>query len=252
MAFLFTGFDILPQSYDAMTGTTRLTPPEDRGYLIYPVRIMNRSTYDAYHFDPAAGKPASISYSVSKTGWVRVRLVSRDDIVLRTIQDWTPSHFGQTYETEWDGNDASGNPVDRKNMVVAFEAKDSAHERVHMDHPAESCRDPAITIVQPQLNDAGSKVERIVVTLEPEAVNSGYDTTFEGKLYLDFELAEKVLFPAGATQFVFDFDAGELEPGEHLLTVNIDDLKDHVGAASLRLLQDKDADPAKRLASGQE
>jgi hypothetical protein len=255
MAFLFAGFDILPQhydqQYDAMTSATRLTPPEDRGYLGYPVRIMNKSTYNAYQFDPAAGKPATISYSVSRSGWVRVRLVRRDDagIVLRTMQNWKLSHYGQTYQLEWDGNDASGNPVDRQKMFVAFEARDSAHDKIHRGHSMESCRDPVIIIERSGAGSTGSAIEKIVVAFEQEALNTDNHQALKGRLYVDFELAEEVLFPPGAKQIIFEFDTGKLAGREPLLSVNIDDGEDHVGTASLRLSTDDEALDAARLLS---
>ena len=258
MAILFAGCDTLPQQYDTqydtMTSATRLIPPEDRGYLGYPVRIMNRSTYDAYHFDPAAGKPAMISYSVSRSGWVRVRLVRRDDTgtVLRTLQNWTLSNYGQTYELEWDGNDASGHPVERSKMFVAFEARDSAHDNIHRGHSRESCLDPAIVIERLGVSSTAGAIEKIVVVLEPEALNTDNLQTLEGRLYVDFELVEKVLFPPGAKQYTFDFDTGKLAVHEHLLTVNIDDGQDHVGTASLHLSTDDNVLPTARLLSIQD
>jgi hypothetical protein len=183
-----------------------------------------------------------------------VRLVRRDDdgIVLRTMQNWTLSDYGQTYQLEWDGNDASGNPVDRQKMFVAFEARDSAHDKIHRGHSMESCRDPAIIIERLGASSTGSAIEKIVVALEPEALNTDNHQALKGRLYVDFELAEEVLFPPGAKQFTFDFDTGKLAVHEHLLTVNIDDGQDHVGTASLHLATDDNVLPTARLLSIQD
>ncbi len=209
--------------------SAKIAPPEDRGYLRYPLRIMNRSTYEAYHFAPDKGELATLSYSVSKTGWVRVRLIRRDDhaVVLRTLSDWTEANYGRRYRVQWHGTDASGNPVDRRRMFVSFESRDSVSGGIHQRHPTAHCRDPQLTIA----NSGNQIVAQLDGSLPlPDA--------YRGRLYVDFELVEEVVFDRAAGTFAFDFRPGAFAPGEHLLTINIDDYQDHVATASLGFRSD--------------
>ena len=72
------------------------------------------------------------------------------------------------------------------------------------------------------------------MSLEPDS-NPDSNREKEGRIYIDFELVETVSIPPGARQFSFDIKTGDLATGQQLLTVNVDDLEDHVGSASLSL-----------------
>jgi len=222
------------QDYDAITSATRFAPPEDRGYLAHPVRIMNRETMDAYQLDPATGETAVIAYSVSKTGWVRVRLVRRADhgMVLRTLQDWKLVEYGRDHRIIWDGTDASGNRVEPRRTFILFEGIDRSEYRVHWDHEEAACHDLQIKLAR--IPGKLGEAPRIVAQFTP---GSGVPPAagFEGRLYIDQQLVTTVRFPGGSEQFVFTIEPAWLKRPDALVAVNIDDGQDHVGAASLRL-----------------
>jgi cytochrome c2 len=218
--------------------SVRFKPPEDAGYLFHPLEIMDRNTYEAYTFDPHKDKPAKISYTVSKAGKVRIRLVRRADkaLVLRTLQDWTRNRYGPVYSVEWDGKDASGNILDNKNAFVLFESMDPlgrGRAKIHLDHPKESCRDPELRIVSPRAGATirGGTTIAVVFSESPRGTVgiSAYD--YEGRLYVDYSLVAKLRFRKGE-EHRFALDTTQLANGPHVLTVNMDDLNDHIGTAS--------------------
>lgn len=232
----------------AEAGPFKIRPPEDKGYLRYPLRILDRSTHEAYGFDPARDDFATISYAVSKTGWVRVRMVHRDnrDILLRTLSDWSLSKFGRTYRAQWDGTDASGTPIDARDIFILFESKDRAKKRVHESHNEAYCRDPALTIVEPVQHDIlGDRTEIIAVLADPP-VGAANPTGYEARLHIDYRLAQTAAFPGDRRRFSFVVDPDDLSAGEHVFTINIDDLRDHVGAASIVLTTDRRGTDARR------
>lgn len=208
----------------------------DPGYEPYPVSIMNRSTHEATTFDPALGKPASISYRLNKSGCIRVRIVHRSqpDLLIRTLQDWTPQGFGR-YVLAWDGRDASGNIVDNKGIQVLFESKDRDGGRTHQAHEESACRDPQIHV----RTDPDSS-RPVKGRLEVRAGIVGTDGAFgrdglEARCYVDYKPAKTETAAAGAGEFVFRIDTAGLENGDHLVTVNIFDLHDHRGTAGVRI-----------------
>ena len=219
-------------------------PPEDEGYLDQPVEIMDRKTNEVYTFDPRGGQLARISYTVSKAGAVRIRLVGRDDtsLVLRTLQNFSSSRYGPVYSVEWDGEDASGNVLDNKNVFVLFESNDRGgrgRADLHARHSPESCRDPELRIVAPG-RGALLRGQASVVVAFPESPNGtagasgdGYPGgSYEGRLYVDYALAAKVRFQKGK-EYAFPLDTTKLTNGPHLVTVNMDDCNDHVGTAGI-------------------
>lgn len=222
----------------ATGGSVRFKPPEDLGYTFHPLEIMDRNTYEAATFDPHKDKPAKISYTVSKAGRVRIRLVRRQDknLVLRTLQDWTHSRYGTTYCVEWDGKDASRSIVDNKNVFVLFESVDPldlGRARIHIDHAEESCRDPELRIVAPKSGATirGETTIAVVLAEPPRGTVGTSAAAYEGRLYVDYSLVAKQRFKKGE-ELTFVLDAGLFAHGSHVLTVNMDDLNDHIGTAS--------------------
>ncbi len=216
-------------------GPRRITPPEDRGYLAFPMRIMNRSTYDAYHFDPETDGTAIISYSVSKSGWVRVRLVRRDnkEVVLRTIQQWTESHYDnqRRYEIVWDGKDATGNRIDPRQMFVLFESRDSRHGAIHRSHPVRECVDPDL-IVSTHSSAAGFS---LAATLEVGPGPGRDPRGFEARVYLDGQLIDTRQFAGNTRSFDFSFAPEVFSAPAHTITVNLDDFQDHIAVARVHV-----------------
>ena len=188
-------------------------------------------------FDPSHGKPATISYSLNKAGCIRVRLIHREqpNLIIRTLQDWTKQGFGK-YEVKWDGRDASGNIVDNKRMFVLFEAKDQGKGRQHHDHPEGLCRDPLITIKT--LPDPFQFVKgtiEIQASLVGESCYPPDEAGYEARYYIDYQLFKVEKFEKEMKNFIFKLDTKTLQNGDHLITVNIDDLHDHIGSAGLRV-----------------
>lgn len=217
----------------------QITPPEDRGYLRHPLRVMNRVTYDAYHLDPESGETATISYSVSKTGWVRIRLVRRDnqDVVLRTLQQWTESHYDnkKKHSVVWNGRDASGNRIDPKRMLVLFETRDNRIGGAHESHDVKSCKDPELTAAEPHRAKSGGSKLSLVAEMEEAPFLTGNDRGFELRVYLDGTPIDTLQFPAKSRRFTYSLSPHLLSPGDHTVTFNVDDFDDHIGTAHFQL-----------------
>jgi hypothetical protein len=203
----------------------KIVPPEDRGYRGHATRILSRSSSEVTSFDPRSDTPATVSYRVSRDGEVRIRLVRRDDpeFVLRTLQDWTPSHYGPTYEARWDGNDASGNPVDNDGLFVLFQAKDGAKTRAHLSHDRERCRDFEVVISQPAPKSTFTSGEVIGVVARRARARTSRRT--RARLYVGFTLVEEKTFAPGVEKLSFDVEG--MPVGEHTLRLRLDDLQDH-------------------------
>jgi len=188
-------------------------------------------------FDPSHGKSATISYSLNKPGCIRIRLVHREqpDLLIRTLQDWINQEFGK-HELKWDGRDASGNIVDNKRIFVLFESKDQGKGRQHHDHPQELCRDPLLMIkTLPNLCESVKGMLEIQASVVGEARNSPDEAEYEARYYIDYKLFKVEKFEKGINHFIFNIDTSGLQNGEHLITVNVDDLRDHIGSAGLRV-----------------
>lgn len=214
---------------DEAAGLPREEVPEDRGYLAYPVRFMQRSTAEALSFDPATDPPATIRYKLTKTGRVRLRAVWRSDkaLVLRTLQDWTEQGFA-VHEVTWDGRDASGNIVDNSRCFIAFE-EDS---RLHGKHPREGCRELELSVSGLSPDGKAVSTERIRVSIDEGAAPppQGYGV----RVYVDYKEAARFALPAGDRRFALP-DLPGTESGSPLITVNVDDGRDHVGVAGFRI-----------------
>ena len=209
----------------------------DPGYEPFPVSIMNRITHEVMTFDPSHGKPATISYSLNKPGCIRIRLVHREEpnLLIRTLQDWTNQGFGK-HELNWDGRDASGNIVDNKRVFVLFEAKDQGKGRQHNDHPEGLCRDPLLMIqTLPNPCKSVKGMFEIQTSVVGETYNSPNETGYEVRYYIDYKLFKIEKIEKGIKNFIFKIDTKNLQNGDHLITVNIDDLYDHIGSAGLRV-----------------
>ncbi|MBI5575763.1 MAG: hypothetical protein HY896_05310 [Deltaproteobacteria bacterium] len=209
----------------------------DPGYEPFPVSIMNRSTYEATTFDPALGKPAAISYRLNKAGCIRIRIVHRNraDMLIRTLQDWTRQEFGK-YSILWDGRDSSGNIVDNRQILVLFESKDKDNGLRHRDHEESGCRDPMLSVRTDPAPDRPLKgTLDIWTSLAAESVDFGRENGFEARYYMDGKLFRTDKADPGTKEFHIRLDLSELENGEHLITVNIDDLSDHTGSAGVRI-----------------
>lgn len=229
--------DVYPETSYFDPDLFKIKPPEDIGYLEHPVDIMDRSTHEAYNFDSYKDKSATISYTVTKEEWIRLRIVRRDNksLLLRTIQDFTHNMYGKTYEVKWDGKDSSGNIVDNKKIFVLFEAKDQGNLKIHQKHSKDSCKDPRLRISRPKMEDTVNGKLEIVAAFSESLVglNGG---GYEGRLYVDYNLFYKVKFNKSQEGgFNFIIDTTRIKNGVHIFTINLDDYHDHIGTASVIL-----------------
>lgn len=209
----------------------------DTGYQPFPVSIMNKSTHEGLTFDPSLGKPATISYSLNKSGCIRIRIVRRDqqDLMLRTLQDWTDQEFGK-YEVKWDGRDASGNIIDNKKVLIIFEARDQGKGRLHHNHNKELCHDPKLIFeTNPESVQKLKGVFDIWTAFSGETPSDWDNKGYEVRYFIDYKPVKTERFEKGAKRFGFKIDTAGLCNGEHLITVNIDDLQDHIGSAGLMI-----------------
>ncbi len=213
----------------------RVTPPRDAGYTLYPVSIMNRRTFDAYNLDPSNGKSASISYTVSKQGKVRIRCVRKKNksIILRTLQDWTFSDFGKDYSVLLNGRDASGNILNSKEVFFLFEAMDKPEISFHKDHSEKFCRDFELNIRELKDDSDSPGTIKLITTFSSPNLETMKSSGYKGRLFVDYELQQEKEF--SATQSTFEFDLSPSSNARHVVTINIDDLHDHIGTATIIL-----------------
>jgi hypothetical protein len=212
-----------------------ITTP-DPGYEPFPVSIMNRSTYEVAEFDPHKGKPATISYSLNKAGCLRIRIVHRKQptLVIRTLQDWTKQPFGK-HELKWDGRDASGNIVDNKPLFVLFQAQDQITNRHHQNHDPRACRDSLVTVERIDISNEGQNFLEILATLQDNARDYKPASGGQIRYFLDYELIKTEKFGNGRAIFQAKLDFSGRSKGKHLVTVNVDDLQDHVASGGLQI-----------------
>ncbi len=209
----------------------------DPGYESFPVSIMNRSTYEVVTFDPFLGESARISYSLNKSGCIRIRLVHRDtpSLLIRTLQDWTNQDFGK-YELKWDGRDTAGNIVDNKKMFVLFEAKDKGKTRQHQEHDEGVCKDPLIKVAtEPDSAEKGIGTLELRMSFSEVAPGFEDESGFKVRYFIDYKLWKTERVDKGMREFIFRVDTSSLDNGEHLITVNVDDFLDHIGSAGVKI-----------------
>lgn len=210
----------------------------DTGYEPFPVYIINRSSYEALNFDPNLGKPATISYKLTKAGTIRLRIARRDnpELILLTLMDWTDQPFGE-HKVQWDGRDASGNIIDNKKILIHFDARDQAFGGKHQEHDGLVCFDPKINIEAKTETIQNVKGDLEIRTSFPDGLDKiKWNAGYEVKYFVDYGLVKKEVFQETQNRFSLIIDTTKLSNGEHLITVNISDLHDHVGTAGLKIM----------------
>lgn len=188
-------------------------------------------------FDPSQGQRATITYALNKSGCIRIRLIHRENsnLLIKTLLDWTEQEFGR-YELKWDGRDASGNIVDNKKVFVLFEAKDQGKGRRHKEHRKELCQDPLLEMqALPNVCHPVKGMLEIQISVGGETCRIPDEAEYETRYYIDYQLFKVEKFGKGVKNFIFKIDTNTLPNGDHLVTVNVDDLHDHVGSAGLRV-----------------
>ncbi len=209
----------------------------DPGYEPFPVSIMNRSTHEINSFDPTLGKPATISYRLNKAGCIRIRLALRDqpETVILTLQDWTDQEFGN-YELSWDGHDSCGTMVDNTRILVLFEAKDKEKGLQHKNHDSQKCRDLSLTIKSvTNSQEKENRIEKIMVSATDGQPSYGESNGCQVNCYIDYKLHKTEIIAGLFKEFVLKVDTSSLTKGEHLISFNINDYNDHIGAGSIKI-----------------
>ncbi|MHC4189542.1 MAG: hypothetical protein ACYSUB_07725, partial [Planctomycetota bacterium] len=224
-----------PVAKGLVTSLDAITMPTP-GARKLPVKITEISTFDALTFDPKAKNSGKISYKLSKRAWVRARILLRSDeqLVLRTLVDWSERKAGKHVET-WDGRDAAGHLVD-KAKFPCFVAID-ADSKIHRKHPRAICKDLRLGL---KLKDSPpgpvSGKLGVKVALDNDTRGYGQQHGYKVRAYVDFKLLHSFTRkPKARRGFGFSLDTTGLSTGEHLLTVVVDDGADHVGSTSLKL-----------------
>ena len=213
-------------------------------------------------------KTGKITYVMPRLGMARVRVYSRNRILIATLKDWTP-HLAATHELTWDGNDQSGHPVNTQhvNVIVnAYSLSESAffitgtgrrkpprspaeqrawtarpalrHKYHHARTPRERSRDPRLSLY---LRDGGREIQpgkpvpfdrplRVQVKAGEADTRHLIDERFEVCVFLDGTL----LFEDedGLLPFTFQLDPEGRAQGPHLLTVMVLTAADHAGTVS--------------------
>lgn len=215
-------------SVNAITGATPIA-------LRSPVRVTEIYTFDALTFDPKDKSSGVISYKLSKPAWIRIRIVLRgnEQVVLRTLVDWSKRQTGKHVE-RWDGKDESGHLIDKRTFPCFV--KIEADSKVHQEHPRAICRDFRLNA---KLKDSGDGAEEgkteVEIILDEAKQSQGQSSGYTVRAYVNFKLVhssthKERTWPA----FDFPLDTTNLSTGEHLLTVVVDDGADHVGSTSLK------------------
>ena len=215
-------------SLDAITMATPRT-------LSSPVRITEISTFDALTFNPDKKNSGTISYKLSKRAWVRIRILLRSDeqVVLRTLLDWSQRGLGKNSET-WDGRDAAGHLIN-KARFPCFIVIDADSE-IHRKHARALCKDLRLRLkLKDSLPESVRGKVGVEVALDDDTRGYGEQFGYKVRAYVDFKLLHSFTYK-GRVWRGFDFllDTTGLSNGEHLLTVVVDDGADHVGSTSLK------------------
>lgn len=203
---------------------------QDPGYLKIPVRILDRSTQEVLWFDPLGGGTATISFRLTRPAPIRVRIVRRDRpaLLLRSVLDWEPLELGRN-EVQWDGRDASGNLTDNRKVAVVIEGKHPGHS----EHPDDDCRELVIAIAARRVPERPASTFDVEVLIERGSVwgaRSGYRVLS----VLDWQTSTEHRISGESASLILP-RIGPLPPGDHVVTVTVDDGEDHLGAASCTL-----------------
>lgn len=210
-----------------------------------------------------------ISYELSNPATVRIRVGSKAGPLHRTLVNWQKQRKGR-HAIKWDGMDTSKtfNILDNKNFTFSFNyylpGEDSAvlsfppmddtivisdnfigrapqfmHlSSLHKKHTKEHCKDIAVEF---DLSSDVSKSKQGLYTIKgqtpitirlPQKDKSWFSQErFSINIFIDdvFVKGEAL----GYTPYTWNFNPQGINPGKHLVTVNIKGFNDHIGVGSL-------------------
>ena len=145
------------------------------------------------------------------------------------------------------GGDYVGAYMRLRESLEHLEAPERALEEVgaespHWGRPVHLDRDPSIRIVFPEVSSESAEVPEVgrpalLTRVELGGERQGDYLREQGLEVVLFADQERILEAEIANlPYQFEWDLGELGPGEHLLTVNAVSFRQHVGVASRTIL----------------
>jgi flagellar hook assembly protein FlgD len=215
-----------------------------------------------------------LSYTMPRAGRTRIRIGLKDGPLMKTLIDWEPQEGG-VQEIYWDGTDKDGLVQMKENpgtfiMIHAYSladnsiiVKDKGQKPVydkkgplirgsvptitpsgerryfHAVHSAWVCREPEAII---RLPGASKKENRwvissvqvpITIDAPPESRRMLIESRFEVVIFVDGVFImedEEGYFP-----YTYMWDTSSLNPGDHLLTVNLVSYEDHIAVKTLQV-----------------
>ncbi len=219
-------------------------------------------------------KKEILSYTMPRAGRTRIRIGLKDGPLLKTLIDWEPQEGG-VQEIYWDGIDKDGLVQLKENpdtfiMIHAYSLADNSiivkdkrqkpvHNKegplirrsiptitpsgerryFHAVHNPWVCREPEAIIRLPE----ASKKENhwvvpsgqvpIVIDAPPESRRMLTESRFEVVIFVDAVFImedEEGYFP-----YTYMWDTSSLNPGDHLLTVNLVSYEDHIAVKTLQV-----------------
>ncbi len=223
-------------------------------------------TVEKFTFDKETGE---LKFILPRAGYARLRVGLSPFMHLKTLLDWEPMEAG-AHTIVWDGLDESGTikAIHHPNLsmnLAAFSLPDNAvivqgpRKEVtppsfartsepkreglyfHVLHDRGQCRDITFEIEFPdsQRNQEGLPIlkdEMLVrVRLKESDENFMVNQRFEVMYFVDtvFLYEEE----EGQNPFNYIWDTKGLNPGEHLLTVNLIGYEDHLGVKTIRVIK---------------
>lgn len=222
-----------------------------------------------FEWDPQTSR---FRWVMPKAGRARLRIGIEGFPHLRTLLDWNPLEAGEQ-GLSWDGMDASGliHLKGHPNLAIKLasfalapntvivQGSDSSPRTIssgsvtpgsaapsgtagyfHARHPRNLCREARLQIYFPQvrLDAVGRPLLRgkvlVRVILDPADKVRMTNERFELALFEDLSILfeeEEAIIP-----YTFEWDTSRLEPGQHLLTVNVLGREDHFGVSTQAVL----------------
>ena len=198
-----------------------------------------------FTFDPQSGK---IEFVLPEAARVRLRFGIQSLPILRTYYSWEPLEAGR-HTILWDGLDTSEKirVVEHPKFRADLLAKSLPANAILVRREAADTRDPCIELCfrielpdargttakgQPLVGDEASL--RILVD-DPKERESLLESRFEVMIFLDtYYLYEE---EDGAVPFNYRLDTRALNPGPHLLTINLLAYDQRIGVQTLEFVK---------------